>query len=97
MLEYDEKRDYIRMDVDCDVTYRLADSDIVKKGRCTSLSGSGVSFVADSSFDIGLALEINVLPMNAVTPSMIAFIEVVRSIPQENGSFEIAATIKSLK
>ncbi len=97
MLEYDEKRDYIRMDVDCDITYKLADSDIIKKGRCTSLSGSGVSFIAEYSFDAGLAMEINVLPLNAVTPPMTAFIEVVRSIPQENGSFEIAATIKSIK
>ena len=97
MLEYDEKRDYIRMDVDCEVTYKLADSDIVKSGRCTSLSGAGVSFIADTAYDAGLAMEINVIPQKSVTPSMTAFIEVVRSIPQEDGSFEVAATIRSLK
>jgi len=97
MLEYDEKRDYIRMDVDCEITYKLADSDTVKRGQCTSLSGAGISFIADSSYETGLALEVNVLPKNSVTPSMIAFIEVVRSIPQHDGSFEIAASIKSIK
>ncbi len=97
MLEYDEKRDYIRMDVDCDITYKMADSDIVKTGHCTSLSGAGVSFITECSYDTGLAMEINVLPKNSVTPPMTAFIEVVRSSPQDNGSFEIAATIKSLK
>jgi hypothetical protein len=97
MLEYDEKRDYIRMDVDCKVTYKLIDSDEVKTGRCLSLSGSGVSFVAESSFDVGLAMEVNVLPENPVTPSMTAYIEVVRSIAQEEGTFEIAGIIKSLK
>ncbi len=99
MLEYDEKRDYIRMDVDCDITYKLADSppETVKLGRCTSLSGAGISFVADSAYDTGMALEINLVPKNNVTPSMTAFIEVVRSIPKENGSFEVAASIKSLK
>ncbi len=97
MLEYDEKRDYIRMDVDCDITYKLADSDAVKTGRCTSLSGSGVSFIADSAFEIGLAMEVNVIPQNPLTPAMTAFIEVVRNMPQDDGSVEIAATIKSLK
>jgi hypothetical protein len=97
MLEYDEKRDYIRMDVDCDITYKLADSDDLKTGRCTSLSGSGVSFVADSAFDVGLAMEVNVLPKNPLTPPMTAFIEVVRSTAQDDGGVVIAATIKSLK
>jgi hypothetical protein len=97
MQDYDEKRDYIRMDVDCDLTYKLADSDDFKTGRCTSLSGAGVSFIADSSYDTGIAMEINVQPQNSITPAMTAFIEVVRSIPQEDGSYEIAASINSLK
>jgi hypothetical protein len=97
MLEYDEKRDYIRMDVDCDITYKLADSDEAKTGQCTSLSGAGISFIADSSYDIGLAMEVNVLPRSSVTPPMTAFIEVVRSTRHDNDSFEIAASIKSLK
>ncbi len=97
MLDYDEKRDYIRMDVDCDITYKLADSDITKTGHCTSLSGAGVSFIADEAYDIGLAMEVNIIPKSSVTPSMTAFIEIVRSIPQDDGSYEIAASIKSLK
>lgn len=97
MLEYDEKRDYIRMDVDCEITYRMADSDTTKTGRCISLSGAGISFIAECAYDTGLAMEVKVLPKNSVTPPMTAFIEVVRSVPQENGEYEIAATIKSLK
>ncbi len=97
MLDYDEKRDYIRMEVDCDITYKLADSEEVNIGRCTSLSGAGVSFIADSPYDTGMAMEINLVPKNSVTPSMTAFIEVVRSIPQDDGLYEIAASIKSLK
>lgn len=97
MLGYDEKRDYIRMDVDCKVTYKQIDSEEAKTGRCLSLSGSGVSFIAETAYDVGLAMEVNVLPENSVTPPMTAFIEVVRSIPQEDGSFEVAGIIKSLK
>ncbi len=97
MLEYDEKRNYIRMEIDCDITYRLADSDELHHGRCSSISGAGVSFIANQVVDPGKAMEINVVPKNTLTPSMTAFIEVIRSTQQDDGSYEIAGTIKSIK
>ncbi len=97
MLGYDEKRNYIRMEIDCDVTYRLVDSDEYHQGHCSSISGAGVSFIADRCFESGKAMEINVAPKNTVTPSMTAFIEVIRSTQQDDGSYEIAATIMSIK
>ena len=97
MLEYDEKRNYIRMDIDCDIIYRLADSDELHQGRCSSLSGAGVSFITKRYFYSGKAMEVNIIPKNAITPPMTAFIEVVRSIRQDDGSYEVAATIKSIK
>ncbi len=97
MLGYDEKRNYIRMEIDCDVTYKLADSAELHHGRCSSISGAGVSFIADRAFDAGKAMEINVVPKNTVTPSMTAFIEIIRSTRQDDGSYEVAATIKSIK
>ncbi|MDO9139658.1 MAG: PilZ domain-containing protein [Methylobacter sp.] len=97
MLGYDEKRSYIRMEIDCDVTYKLAGSDELHQGRCSSISGAGVSFIADRIFEPGKAMEINVIPKNTVTPSMTAFVEVIRSTQQDDGSYEIAASIKSIK
>lgn len=97
MLDYDEKRNYIRMAIDCEVTYRLANSDELHRGTCTSISGAGVSFTSTQAFDAGKAMEINVLPKNAITPPMTAFIEVVRSTKQSDDSYEIAAAIKSIK
>ena len=97
MLEYDEKRNFIRMEIDCDVTYKLADSDEVHCGRCSSISGAGVTFIADRFFDPGKAMEVNVIPKNTLTPSMTAFIEVIRSTQQNDGSYEVAGTIKSIK
>jgi len=97
MLGYDEKRNYIRMEIDCAVTYRLADSDEVHHGHCSSISGAGVSFIADRFFDLGKAMEINVIPQNSLTPPMTAFVEVIRCTQQDDGSYEVAATIKSIK
>ena len=97
MLEYDEKRNYIRMNVDCGLTYRLVDSEEFHTANCTSISGSGVSFLAEHSFEPGKALEVNIIPKNAITPPMTAFVEVVRSSKQEDGRYEIAAAIRSIK
>lgn len=97
MLPHDEKRDYIRMDVDCEITYKPADGEHVKTGRCTNLSGAGVSFIADQGYDIGLAMEVSITPRTAITPPMTAFVEVVRSVKQGDGTYEIGASIKSIK
>ncbi len=97
MLEYDEKRNYIRMNVDCDIDYKTIDSDQKKSGVCTSLSGAGLSFIADSPYEPGIAMDVCVKPKNSVTPPMSALIEVVRCTEKENQQYEIAAIIKSIK
>ncbi len=97
MLSHDEKRDFIRMDVDCDINYKPADGNQIKTGRCTTLSGAGVSFIADQKFEVGLAMEVSIHPKTSLTPPMTAFIEVVRHVKLEDGNFEIAAVIKSIK
>lgn len=97
MLEYDEKRNYIRMEIDCDINYKLADSDEIFQGRCSSISGAGVSFFATRFFAPGKAMEINILPKSPVTPPMTAFIEVVRATKHDEANYEIAASIKSIK
>lgn len=97
MLTHDEKRDYIRMDVDCEISYKLANSPNTKIGKCTTLSGAGVSFLADQPFELGLAMEVSIAPKSSITPPMTAFIEVVRSVKRDDDQYEIAATIKSIK
>ncbi len=97
MLTNDEKRDYIRMDVDCDINYKLVNASEYKTGRCITLSGAGVSFMADQAFEPGLAMEIRIVPTHAITPPMTAFIEVVRSNKRDHDQYEIAASIKSIK
>lgn len=97
MITYDEKRHYIRMKMDCDVTFKFASSLEVFRGRCTSISCSGLSFVTDRGIDQGKALEITVVPNNSEAPSMHAFIEVLRNTRKTDNSYEIAATIKSIK
>jgi len=97
MLTHDERRDYIRMDVNCEIAYKTADSDQYKTGLCTTLSGAGVSFIADQPFELGLAMDINITPKSNITPPMAAHIEVVRCSKRNDNEYEIAAVIKSIK
>ncbi len=98
MLEYDEKRDYERMNSDCDIVYRPCNATVTYPGYCTSISGAGVSFSASQPIAAGKALEIKISPSSkSNTPALIAFIETIRSSLKTNGSYEIAAAIKGIK
>lgn len=94
---HNEKRAYMRISIDSEMRYRLADSNEFHAARCISLSGSGVSFITSQSYDEGKAMEINITPQSAITPALTAFVEVVRVEPLADGEYEIAATIKTIK
>jgi hypothetical protein len=96
-MKYDEKRAFMRIDLNSEMQYRLVDASEFKAARCTSLSGSGVSFVATQTVDEGKAIEINITPQNSITPALTAFVEVVRVESLTDGEYEIAATIKTIK
>ncbi len=97
MLEYSEKRTYIRMETDCDMTYKFPQSDQTHHARCINLSGAGILFNTQEAIEPGLAVEVCVTPQNNVTPAMTAFIEISRCSPIENDQYEIAASIKGIK
>lgn len=93
---YNEKRAFLRIDLDSEMQYRAVNSTEFQPAQCTSLSGSGVSFVASKHFNEGELLEIQITPQNAITPNFCAFVEVVR-ISLHDGKYKIAATIKTIK
>jgi hypothetical protein len=98
MQKYDEKRAYSRMEIDCEVTYRLTDSEMIYHGRCVSISGAGMAFIADQAIETGKALEATVMPGNkSIPPPLTAIIEAVRCTRLEDGNFGIAAAIKGIK
>jgi hypothetical protein len=97
MFTRDEKRNYSRMHLDCDLTFKFANTAEVYRGYCTSISGSGVSFITDQYIEQGKALEITVTPKHSINPSMTAFIEVLRLTRHADKHYEIAAIIKSIK
>jgi hypothetical protein len=97
MLEYDEKRDFMRMQADCKMTFRLADTDSVHDGACVNISGSGILFEADTPVAVGKAVEVCLVPHNKITPPLTAYIETIRCTESKTGRFRIAGAIKGIK
>ncbi len=96
MLEPGERRQFIRMQTQCKMTYRFPHSTEMFTATCHNLSGAGVMFTTDRPIEPGRALEIRISPANNVTPPLEALVEVLR-VEDNDGEYEIAAEIKGIK
>jgi c-di-GMP-binding flagellar brake protein YcgR len=90
---YDEKREYFRLTVQLPVDYRLEGEETksVPKPMNLNLSGGGVGFITQRTFNLGDTLVLRiVLPS---TPPLTARAKVVRVAPLEKdrASFSIGA------
>ena len=92
-----EKRDNVRIDCDCNISYKLAGSEENRQGRCISIGGAGITFVASEHFDSGKAVVVKFTEKNVSIPDITVFIEVIGVTKLDNNSFRIAAVIKSIK
>lgn len=99
--EYDEKRDFIRIDIDCEIIFKQIDeSGIIQEeliGQVSNLSGRGLMFISDTEVEKNSMFEINVKPANILTPSLHANVKVVRVVKQRHAEgYEIGAVIKEI-
>ena len=93
---HDEKRDYIRMTVDCRILYKDA-AGKEHHGRAINLSGGGVLFMTDSPPAMGSELTVSVLPDTPVVEPLDVIAKVVR-VDRLEGNFEVGVQItKRLK
>lgn len=97
MLEYMEKRDYIRMEVDCAARIELEGleplSAIVK-----DLSATGLLMWSDSKIPSGSQGIAVILPGKNITPPLTAAIEIIRCDPLDDDPtvFAAACEIKEI-
>lgn len=99
--EYDEKRDFIRIDIDCEIVFKKSDSEGSAEeesiGQVSNLSGRGMMFISDTELEKNSTLEITIKPSNILTPSLHANVKVVRVIKQRHAEgYEIGAVIKEI-
>ncbi len=93
---HDEKRDFIRMTVDCQILYK----DTAGKehhGRAINLSGGGVLFMTDSPPAMGSELTVSVMPDMPKVEPLDVIAKVIR-VDRIEGNFEVGVQItKRLK
>ena len=95
--EYDEKRDYIRIDVDCKIQYSLPDAGQSETGKVTNLSGRGMMFIVENLLEVGNRLEVRIQPENTITPPLHANVSVVRVNKQRHeDGYEVGAVIQEI-
>lgn len=99
--EYDEKRDFIRIDIDCDIAYKKSGLETSAEeesiGQVSNLSGRGLMFISDAELEKNITLEVNIKPSNILTPSLHANVKVVRVVKQRHAEgYEIGAVIKEI-
>ena len=95
-INYDEKRDFIRMDTDSQITYWEEGSKDTHTGQCINLSASGVLFICSERIEPGTLLHINISPTLQVVPPLDATIEVIRTQMHMSEKFAIAGTIRQI-
>ncbi len=91
--EYSEKRDFIRMFVDADVTFNLQGEKTTFQGKSRELSGKGVSFITSQSLNEGDVVNITVSAVDARVAPLEIVARVVRTENLDNGKILIA-TVK---
>ncbi|MEJ2393673.1 MAG: PilZ domain-containing protein, partial [Candidatus Thiodiazotropha sp.] len=81
MNDYDEKRDFHRMGIDCPAQFRIQGADEVSDAIVKNLSASGMLLLTSIEIDPGTPLLVHIVPMNSITPPLSATVSVLRSEP----------------
>ena len=97
MQDYNEKRNYPRMAIECPASFQVVDGEgggaIVK-----NLSGGGLLMWLDRQIEADSEMKIEIKPVNDITPPMVADVKVVRCTPAADaeGRFSVACQILRL-
>ncbi len=95
--DYDEKRDFIRVEVDCDIHFKPQGAGSEQIGRLSNLSGRGMMFIAAEEIPVDTPVEIRIAAEKQVTAPLHAMVRVVRLAKQRRGDgYEIGAIITSV-
>ena len=93
MIDYAEKRNFIRMPVSCPIELLPMDSAQESlEAELLDLSATGMRFVVQQPLATGDRLAVTVRPGNPITPPLEANVSVVRCTQFDRG-FDVAASI----
>ncbi|MEN8177192.1 MAG: PilZ domain-containing protein [Pseudomonadota bacterium] len=96
MYEFAEKRDFIRMPIDCPAQIRINGSEKTLSAIVKNLSSTGMLMLFEQEIDPGTHLDVEIMPGKNITPPLSAEMSVVRSYPTDEGNFNVACSIERI-
>jgi len=93
MIDYAEKRDFMRMPIDCDLRFSVVGDDREFQGNVINLSNKGILFTSRQKFEVGNLLTLVLTASQADTPPMHATVKVARVI-NNRVNYEVACIIR---
>jgi hypothetical protein len=95
-IDYGEKRNFIRMFIDADVSITDPITGQKYNGESRDLSGDGVSIVTKHEFELNQILVVNIRSKHGNTPPLSAKLEVKRVKKLDGELFEVAGPIEDV-
>lgn len=96
MVEFTERREYFRINVNCEIEYRKLESDEFHQARCTTLSGAGLSFITSQMLKPDDELEITIQSQLPLTPPLRAHVRVINVRGLSDQTYVISASMTVL-
>ena len=97
MIEYNEKRDFIRMETNHNLQFHEVGTTDHRQGICVNLSANGIMFMADEELAEGAQIEINITPQYSVVTPFDATVEIIRSQSDgTEGRYAVAGRITAI-
>jgi hypothetical protein len=96
MNNFAEKRDFLRMAIDCLLSFSRKGDKQSFKGHVVNLSSKGILFTSVTEFEEGDQLDIILTPTNSLTSPMQASVVVSRAIFNDS-VYELACEILEIK
>lgn len=97
-IDYEEKRDFIRMNAEHALQFKEVGSDETQQGVCCNLSATGIMFTTEQDIPQGAELEVNITPQYSVVSPFDAVVTVVRTqsgvVPSQ---YTVAGKITSIQ
>ena len=92
--DFEEKRDFIRMCVECPMSFTRLGDTTVHGATAKDLSGSGLGFSTTQALRLGELLTVRVAPDKSVVAPLQAEVEVVRVQALGADSYDVGVIIR---
>ena len=96
MINDDEKRDFLRMAIDCNFSFKTANSNRELQGNVINLSEKGILFTSRKNMEVGALLNIVLTPSHTDTAPIHATVIVERVSSTNDFLYEVACKIRSM-